>query len=77
MKEAIIYFTVAIGIFMALFYGVTYYTFHLIQIGCDRESEATGLPTKLVGDMWVNGCFILVDGKWIDSDNYGMGFTQK
>lgn len=52
-------------------------TFYGAKLGCQRTYEATGLETKIVGDILVHSCFINVDGKWIDADNYGMGFTQK
>lgn len=59
-----------------LVYGVASIIYLMKLTACDRTSVATGLPTKFVGDKWVGGCFIQVDGKWIESANYGMGFTQ-
>ena len=76
MKEILNIIFLMILILAGTYYGLAMLNFHFTKIACERMQEATELPTKIIGDKWVYGCFILVDGKWIEGENYGMGFTQ-
>lgn len=73
---AVISIVVGTGIVITVVLGAALISFMFNRVSCTRYQEATGLESKLVGDLWVNGCFLSYDSKWIPAENYGMGFQK-
>lgn len=61
---------IVIGIVAGLVFGIGGLAWHADHVTCLRVSEATGNPTRMVGNMFGGECYIQVNNRWIPLERY-------